>query len=93
MTTRWIENLSGPRPEKKDGDIDDDAEDPGKALKPEEQEERLAIKSDPIFRQSNLSVGVEDARIGQRAERLDISENGDYAYACLYNIISGARCI
>ncbi|KAI7089345.1 hypothetical protein KC356_g2489 [Hortaea werneckii] len=57
----------GPRPEKKDVDDvdDDDAEDPNEELDPWEQEERLAIKSDPIFRRSNLSVGVEDARIGQ----------------------------
>ncbi|KAI7499069.1 hypothetical protein KC367_g4785 [Hortaea werneckii] len=81
----------GPRPEKKDGDVDDDAEDPNEELEPGEQEERLAIKSDPIFRRSKFSVGVEDPRIGQRAERLDISENRDYAYACLYNIISGVK--
>ncbi|KAI7182637.1 hypothetical protein KC363_g8665 [Hortaea werneckii] len=83
----------GPRPEKKDvdDDDDDDAKDPNEELDPGEQEERLAIKSDPIFRRSNLSVGVEDARIGLRAERLDISENRDYAYACLYNIISGVK--
>lgn len=59
----------GPRPEKKEGDVDDDAEDPGEELEPGEEEERLAIKSDPTFRRSNLSVEVEDARIGQRAER------------------------
>ncbi|KAI6904771.1 hypothetical protein KC318_g783 [Hortaea werneckii] len=90
-TTRWFENLLGPRPEKKAGDVDDDPEDLGEELEPGEEEERLAIKSDPTFRRSNLSVGVEDARIGQRAERLDISENRDYAYACLYNIISGVK--
>ncbi|KAI6841847.1 hypothetical protein KC340_g2211 [Hortaea werneckii] len=81
----------GPRPEKKAGDVDDDPEDLGEELEPGEEEERLAIKSDPTFRRSNLSVGVEDARIGQRAERLNISENRDYAYACLYNIISGVK--
>lgn len=58
-----------PRPEKKEGDIDDDAEDPGEEQKHGEEEERLAIKSDSTFRRSNMPVGVEDARIGQRAER------------------------
>lgn len=54
----------GPRPERKDGHVDDDAEDSNEERKPGEQEERLAIKSDPISRRSDLSVCVEDARIG-----------------------------